>query len=103
MKIDIVKKHENPLTKRTEIDFTIKDAQATPSRKEIREKMAALTGSDEKHLVIDVLDTGFGTTSLKGKARVYKTPEDLKKGELRYVVYRNFGKPEKPKAAEEAK
>ena len=100
MRIDITKKHENNLLGRQEVDFIVKESSTTPSRKELREKIAALLGANEKHLVVDVYDTTFGTSEVKGTARVYKDENNMKKSELEYVVSRNFGKPEKPKAAE---
>ncbi len=102
MKVEITSKHDNHILNRKEINFTVKDAQATPSRKELREKIAALAGADEKTLVIDVLKTSYGTTQVLGVARVYKTEKDLRATELRQIVERNLGRPEKAKPLETA-
>lgn len=100
MRIDIVSKHENALLGRQEIEFEVKEAKLTPSRKEIREKIAAILGADEKKLVVDVFRTSYGTPLVMGSARIYRNEKDLKGAELDYVIARNFGKPEKPKAGE---
>ena len=73
-------------------------AKQTPSRKDLREKLAALVDAKEDMLVVDVLETHYGTPDLKGTARVYKDAKELKKTELSYIVKRNF--PEKKAEAE---
>lgn len=100
MKLEIQEKKENPLIGRQEISFSVTDIKATPSRKEIREAIAAQTSSDEKNIIVDVLDTRFGTTDFKGEARVYENEEQLKKIELKPIVVRNFGKTEEKKVTE---
>ncbi|HIH10513.1 MAG TPA: 30S ribosomal protein S24e [Candidatus Diapherotrites archaeon] len=100
MRIDIVKKQENVLLGRQEIEFAVKEVNATPSRKELRQKLAALINADEKNMVVDVFATKYGTSEFGGVCRVYKNDKDLKRTELEYVVHRNFGRPQKPKAAE---
>ena len=99
MKLEIQEKKENPLIGRQEISFSVTDTKATPSRKEIREAIAAQTSSDGKKIIVDVLDTRFGTTDFKGVARVYENEEQLKKIELKPIVVRNFGKEEKKEEA----
>ncbi|HLC92833.1 MAG TPA: 30S ribosomal protein S24e [archaeon] len=101
MKVDITDKRENSILQRQEITFTVKEAGTTPSRKELREKIAALLGADEKSLVVDVLKTGYGTTQVSGKARVYKSEKELRRLETKPMVERNLGRPEKKKAEEE--
>ncbi|HLC78988.1 MAG TPA: hypothetical protein VJG83_01025 [archaeon] len=102
MRIDITQKHENKLFGRQEAQFVVKEATTTPSRKELREKIAALIGADEKNLVVDVYNTSYGTTEVSGVCRVYKNESDLRKTELKPIIERNFGRPEKAKPAEEA-
>ncbi|MCR4369312.1 MAG: 30S ribosomal protein S24e [archaeon] len=106
MRVHIESKTQNPLLNRQEVSFTVKEAQATPSRQEIRKQVAAHTNADEKMLVVDVLKTSFGSTDLSGTARIYKSEEELKKTELPFIKVRNFGKEvekkEEPKAAQGA-
>jgi len=98
LKLEIQEKKENPLIGRQEISFSVTETKATPSRKELREAIAAQTNSKEKNIIVDVLDTRFGTTDFKGEARVYENEEQLKKIELKPIVVRNFGKTEEKKA-----
>ncbi len=98
MIVNIDKKNENPVLNRTEIKFSAKEAQKTPSRKEIKQKIIALINSDEKLTVIDVLETRYGTSDLKGTAKIYKDEKQMKKIEEKYILARNFGKKEEAKA-----
>ena len=100
MKLGITNKKENNLLHRLEISFTVKEIGKTPSRKELREKIAALAGVDEKNLVVDALSTSYGTTEVSGVARVYKNEKELRRLETKPIIERNFGKPEKPKPDE---
>ena len=97
MIVNIEEKNENPVLNRTEIKFSAKEAQKTPSRKEIKQKIIALINSDEKLTVIDVLETRYGTSDLKGTAKIYKDEKQMKKLEEKYILARNFGKKEKAK------
>ena len=92
MKVNIISKKENPLLARQEIEFEVKDSKVTPSRKEIRQQIAAHINTDEKHLVVDVLVQSYGSTEIKGVARVYKDEKDIKRTETKKVIIRNFGK-----------
>ena len=103
MKVEITTKHENVLLNRQEVSFTVKEATSTPSRKDIRQKLTSLTNTNEKNIAVDVLETKYGTTNAKGKAKIYKSPEDLKKTELGYIKTRNFGKEEEKKEEPKAK
>ncbi|HZX19650.1 MAG TPA: 30S ribosomal protein S24e [archaeon] len=105
MKIEINSKKNNELMKRQEMSFTVSDVQATPSRKSLREKIVAQTNADEKLMVIDRLETRFGSKDAKGSVRVYKDKMQMKKMEVKPILVRNFGKEEgkKPVVAEETK
>src|SRR3989344_7123158 len=94
MKIDITQKKDNPSLERKEIAFIVREAKATPSRKELREKIAAQVNVDEKKMVVDVLATSYGSTEITGLVRVYNDQKTLKRTELPYIITRNFGKEE---------
>lgn len=97
MRIDITSKKENKMLARQEIEFTAKEVTSTPSRAEIRKKLAATLNADEKCLIIDVLGTAYGSREISGTARVYSNAADLKKTELPFIITRNFGKEEEKK------
>ncbi len=100
MKVEITSKRENPLMIRQELEFKVKEVNATPSRKDVRQQVAALANADEELMVVDVFETSYGTTEFSGKARVYKNQETLRKTELKQMIGRNFGAGEKKKQEE---
>ncbi|MEW6295454.1 MAG: 30S ribosomal protein S24e [Candidatus Diapherotrites archaeon] len=92
MEVKIIKEQNNPLLKRTEIEFESEAFKATPKIQELREKIAAKTGKDSELIAIVTVKQEFGAQKAKGKAHSYETKEQLKKVELPYVLAKNFGK-----------
>ena len=96
MKVEIVKKSENPLLKRTELEFTVDHAgSATPKRLEVRAQLASLLQLPEDVLVIDTLKSTHGLQKAFGRARTYGSREQLEALESKYLLER--GVPKKPK------
>ena len=92
MELLIEKKAENPLLKRREIYFRVRywDTKVTPSRKEVRERLAGLLNANLDRLVIRWMKPEFGKMEAKGYALIYDTPEDMMSVEEDYVIKRNF-------------
>ena len=99
MKVEIKTSEKNPMLERTEIEFTVENAEKTPSRKELREKIASLANSKPENLIIDSISHNFGTMQVLGKARVYESREALERIELPKQKRKNF--PEKFQKKEE--
>ena len=78
MDIDICSKNENKLLGRTEVEFKVKGSKATPSRKDLRGKLAALLNSKEQQVVVDSVKQEFGSGEIAGTARIYNEEEKLK-------------------------
>ncbi|MAG21954.1 MAG: 30S ribosomal protein S24e [Candidatus Diapherotrites archaeon] len=91
MKINISDKSENVVLKRTEVSFDVEEANIPPSRKEVREKIAALQNVKPEQVIIVKLSHGFGSQEVQGTARIYGSVEELEKTELKYMVGRNIG------------
>jgi ribosomal protein S24E len=103
MKVSITGKSENALLKRTELSFTVEDSAVPPSRKELREKIAALQNVPPEQVIVSKIGHGFGSKKVEGKARVYPSMELLERTELPHIVRRNMGeKKEKAEAAQAA-
>ena len=100
MKAEITQRKENPTLHREEVLLKISDINATPSRKEVRAKIAALTGSDEKLVVVGNISQNFGSKKAEVKANVYKSKDALESTEHEWVSTRNFGKKEEVKEEE---
>ncbi len=102
MKLEITGKKENKTLQRQEVEIEIKDAKLTPSRKELRPKIAALFGAKEELTVIESINHTFGTNQGKIKVHVYENEEAMKKTEPTYLIQRDLGK-KKKKDKEEKK
>ncbi len=89
MDIEIISKKENPLLNRTELKFNISADDATPSRSEIKNKLVAMLDSSQELLIIDNIETKYGTTDCTGYAKIYETLERAKQIEFEHVIARN--------------
>lgn len=96
MKLTIKQRKEDPLLKREEIVFAVENIKATPSRAETRQELAEQLGIKEGLIVVESIKQEYGKDYAEGKARAYKSLEDIPEIELEYLVKRNA-----PKAKEE--
>ncbi|HOW04697.1 30S ribosomal protein S24e [Methanospirillum hungatei] len=90
MEITITSQTENVLLNRKEIGFSITFTGATPSRKMVHAKLAAMLNAPKDQLVIGSLHNRFGLTEITGDARVYTSAEYLKKIEPEYIRKRGM-------------
>ncbi len=82
----------NPLLKRRELHLRITFNGKTPSRKEVREKVAGLMNAELDRIVVDYIKTEFGKTEAKCYVKIYDTIDDLMSIEEEHIIVRNFGK-----------
>lgn len=87
MELNITNEGYNPALERKEIEFEV-NTSVTPSRKEIKKKLAALKNTEEELVVIKYIKQLFGEHRAVGKAHIYKSAEMLKKVEPRYLLER---------------
>ena len=78
-----------------EVELEIKNVKLTPSRKELRPKIAALLGAKEELAVIKSIDHSFGTREGRIKAHIYENEEAMKKTEPIYLIERGSDKQKK--------
>ncbi len=112
MEIQIIKDKTNSLLNRREISLRVKD-KATPSRIEVKGKLAALLNSKPELIVIERLDTIYGKQELMGTASIYQAEERLKQLAHQHLIARDAPKVKEgaeaapaqaaPPAAEKAK
>ncbi|VVB87209.1 30S ribosomal protein S24e [uncultured archaeon] len=95
MELQIIKDKTNPLLKRREISLKITN-KGTPSRIEVKNKLAALANSKPELIVIEHLDTVFGKMEVLGTASIYESD-----GRLKQLAHQHLVARDKPKAAEE--
>ncbi|HEY9246686.1 MAG TPA: 30S ribosomal protein S24e [Candidatus Methanoperedens sp.] len=95
MEIQIIKEKTNPLLKRREISLKIQN-KGTPSRIEVKNKLAAMANSKPELIVIERLDTVFGKLEVAGEVSLYEN-----EGQLKQLAHRHLIARDAPKAAEE--
>ena len=106
MELQIIKDKTNPQLKRREASIKI-ISKGTPSRIEVKNKLAALANSKPELIVIEHLDTAFGKTELTGTVSIYETDERLKQISHQHLMARGIPVPKEgeapaPAAAPEA-
>jgi small subunit ribosomal protein S24e len=89
MDIRIIKDNKNLLLNRRELDFIVKYEGSTPSRNDVKNKLAAMLNAPLALLVIQKIKTEFGMQEAKGYAKLYEDAARLKEVELAYVQKRN--------------
>ena len=88
MEISIISDKQNELLSRRELEFTITYHGATPTRKIVQAKLAAMVNAGKDQVVLDSMKSRFGISILKGSARVYQSKDDLVKLEHAYLMTR---------------
>jgi small subunit ribosomal protein S24e len=89
MDIRILKDKKNALLNRRELDFIVKYEGSTPSRSDIRNKLAAMLNAPLELLVIQRIKTEYGMQEGKGYAKLYDNTDRMKEVELEHILKRN--------------
>ena len=97
MEIKIVKDLDNKLLNRNELDFTVEYEGPTPSRADVRKKLAALLNKNLDLVLVQKMESEYGHQLVKGHAKVYQSADRMKQIEKEYVLKRNT-MPEEPVA-----
>ena len=99
MELEITGEKENKALQRKEVEFKTKGSSTSPSRKELKPKIAALLNSKEELVAIEKIAHPFGERESTITVNVYESKEALKKAGAEYLANRGLGK----KKGEEAK
>lgn len=97
MELHIIKDKTNPLLKRREVSIKINN-KGTPSRIDVKNKLAAMANSKPELIVIEHLDTAFGKMELTGTASIYETEERLKHLAQQHLMARGLPVPKEGEA-----
>jgi small subunit ribosomal protein S24e len=96
VKTEIVNNQRNELLKRNEVKFSIfHEEGGTPSRVDVRQKLAASLDVNEERIYISKYGTKTGSMITVGEANVYDSVEQAKMTEPKYIILRNSPKTEK--------
>lgn len=102
MDIRILKDKNNLLLNRRELDFVVKYEGSTPSRSDVRNKLAAMLSVPLELLVLQRFVTEYGLQEAKGYAKLYSDAQRMKQIENEYVLKRNASGKEAEENAGEA-
>ncbi|NOZ82881.1 MAG: 30S ribosomal protein S24e [Euryarchaeota archaeon] len=94
MEAEVIEEKRDPLLNRVEVKFRVKHNGATPSRKEVREKLTALRGADPKRCVVAGIYTSFGARESTVYFREYESTAHMLRIEPEHVLRRNFSEEE---------
>ena len=89
MEVYVEKERYNPLLKRKEVYCRLSFEGKTPSRSEVRAKIAGLLNAELERTVVDYIKTEFGKTEARCYVKIYDTVEDLQKIEEEHIIERN--------------
>ncbi len=101
MELQIIKDKANPQLKRREISLKIVN-KGTPSRIEVKNKLAALANSKPELIVIEQLNTVFGKQEVVGSASIYESEDRLKQISHQHLAARGMPKQAEEKEAQAA-
>ena len=83
--MEIIEKKENKLLNRTEIVALDEYLDITPSREEVRKKIAESLKANEELVVIKNIFPIFGKRSATVIAHIYENKEDCERVEPKYI------------------
>lgn len=95
MKFDvkIVGTKYNEVLKREEVFFMVlHEGGPTPTRKEVREKLASLFKADVNRVYLVKMETITGTMTTRGEAHIYDSPNQAEILEPKHIIARNAPK-----------
>ncbi len=90
MEVYVESERYNPLLKRREVYCRLTFEGKTPSRREVRERIAGLMNAELDRTVVDYIKTEFGMTEARCYVKIYDTVDDLKAIEEDHIIARNF-------------
>ena len=107
MELEITGKNENKTLQKQQVELKTKNAIITPSRKELRPKIAAMLNAKENLVVIGKIEHEYGNRESTIFVDIYENEEAMKKS-AKHLINRDRGKkkgekeetPAKPKAEE---
>lgn len=104
MDINITEDKNNALLNRREVKFDANYDGATPSRLDVKNKLAAMLNVPLELVILQKFDNSYGVSSAAGYAKIYEDADRMKVVEKEYVLKRNeLPEPEvEEEASEEA-
>lgn len=89
MNLEIIQDRKNPLLNRRELDLLIHYEVSTPKRDDLRKYLAEKYGVEVERIIIEKMESIFGTRKARAHVHIYDTVEDAKKFERKHVLRRH--------------
>ena len=86
MNLSVIRKEENPLLKRVEVDFEVGFDGAIPSRDQVRQAIAAALSASADLIMIVKLENTSGIHKAVGFARIYENTDALKQDQKHLLL-----------------
>lgn len=96
LNIVVVDEFDNVILHRKQVNFKIiHQKMATPTRTEVKNKLAAQFNADPNAVIIAKLTPRYGQSLTLGYAKIYDSPEKAQEIEVQYLLKRNQPKEQK--------
>jgi len=93
--LEIINQRRNDLLKRLEVRFRINhEKSGTPTRIEVRRRLASILDVDEERVYVKKFETKTGTMTAYGEANVYDSVSQAEYVEPEHIILRNRPKKE---------
>ncbi len=92
MKIEIIKDEKNVLLDRRDIVCNVISEGTTASRENVKNMLVALLDTKSELMILDRMNTQYGTQNILGYARLYNDLQQLQAVEPAYMIARNATK-----------
>jgi len=92
MKIEIIKDEKNVLLDRRDIVCNVISEGTTASRENVKNMLVALLDTKSELMILDRMNTQYGTQNILGYARLYNDLQQLQAVEPAYMIARNAAK-----------
>ncbi|MCD6126438.1 MAG: 30S ribosomal protein S24e [Thaumarchaeota archaeon] len=89
MNIEVRRDWMNKLLNRRELDLIISYESGTPRRDEVRKLIAEKYGVEIERVIVEKLESMFGTLKAKAHIHIYDTVEDAKRIERKHILRRH--------------
>ncbi|MEZ5335472.1 MAG: 30S ribosomal protein S24e [Methanolobus sp.] len=89
MDIKIIKDKNNALLNRRELNLTVTFDGATPSRNDVKDKLAAMLTVPLELVIVQNMENEFGKQEIKAYVKIYEDEARMKQVEEAYVLERN--------------
>ncbi len=89
MDISIINDKNNALLNRRELNVNVAFDGATPSRDDVKAKIAAMLNVPLELVIIQKMENEFGKQELEGYVKIYEAADRMKQVEKDYVIERN--------------